>query len=182
MTESLAHDDVREPSFTVYAEEPSLLHLSGELDLTGGPELATALEPLTRRGARSRSMSPTSPSWTRPASTSSARLLVTSAIGDASSCSTRHRRCAASSRSRGSPNTSPSTATPRPPTPPADEHGVLPATAGCTAPDHRPIFGAVPSGEDLTASVRWRAWRRGTRVGLGRRGTGGGALSRAAAS
>jgi stage II sporulation protein AA (anti-sigma F factor antagonist) len=50
MTESLAHDDVEEPSFTVYAEEPSLLHLSGELDLNGGPELATALEPLTRRG------------------------------------------------------------------------------------------------------------------------------------
>ena len=39
------------PLFAVYAESPSRLRLTGELDLAGVPILASALEPLTRRGA-----------------------------------------------------------------------------------------------------------------------------------
>jgi len=51
MTESLAHDDfAQEPMFTVYAEGPSLLRLSGELDVESARTLTSALEPLTRRG------------------------------------------------------------------------------------------------------------------------------------
>jgi anti-anti-sigma factor len=37
------------PLFAVYAESPSMLRLTGELDLAGTPALASALEPLTRR-------------------------------------------------------------------------------------------------------------------------------------
>ena len=38
------------PSFAVYAESPSMLRLTGELDLAGAPAFASALEPLTTRG------------------------------------------------------------------------------------------------------------------------------------
>lgn len=55
MTDDLADqasDDraLRRPWFTVCAEPPSLLHLTGELDMAGAPTLATALEPLIMCG------------------------------------------------------------------------------------------------------------------------------------
>jgi anti-anti-sigma factor len=51
MTEDLAHTDaVQETAFSVYADPPWLLHLSGELDLATAPELSVALEDSIRLG------------------------------------------------------------------------------------------------------------------------------------
>ena len=51
MTEDLATTGaVQETAFSVYAEPPWLLHLSGELDLATAPALAAALEDSIRLG------------------------------------------------------------------------------------------------------------------------------------
>jgi anti-anti-sigma factor len=51
MTEDLAYEDaVQETAFSVYADPPSVLHLSGELDLTTAPALSVALEDPIRLG------------------------------------------------------------------------------------------------------------------------------------
>lgn len=51
MTEHLAHEDALPAGlFTVYAEPPWLLHLSGELDLDTAPMLTEALDGPIRRG------------------------------------------------------------------------------------------------------------------------------------
>lgn len=45
MTEHAAVDDTaRNPTFTVFAERPRRLHLSGELDVTGTTDFADALD------------------------------------------------------------------------------------------------------------------------------------------
>jgi anti-anti-sigma factor len=51
-THAVDHRALLEPMFTIHAEEPALVRLSGELDMAVAPTLATALAPHLKRGGR----------------------------------------------------------------------------------------------------------------------------------